>query len=318
VTRDEARKLLGGYATGSLTELERQLLFDAALEDQELFDELADEQALKELIELPGAKRRLLEALGPEPANRAWWAQPWPWAAAAVLTAVSVTMWLLVPKNQARLEIAQNVEAPAVAVVPQTEVANPNAANQDAVPPPATIQPPAKTESPAPEALEKRAIDTVAAPSVAPPPQAKDLAEALVAPRPPKPALALSDSIRVTGQPTAQGFLAANSAAPAVVPSGDALTYEVKDTGFLRIVPARAGVLEVTAGTRTLFPSNPVSAGTPIEVSIPLDMQQLRIDFAGTANAPAVTAVRSEATSGTLVMPANPNPRVAITIPAQR
>ncbi len=311
MTRDEGRKLLGGYATGSLTELERQLLFDAALDDQELFDELADEQALKELIELPGAKRRLLEALGPETSNRAWWAQPWPWAAAAVLAAVSVTVWLLVPKNEARIEIAQTVEAPI-----------PSAANQNAVPPPATVQPAPKAESPAPVTLEKSATETAAATAAQPPAQAKELAEArLAAPAAaPKPALALRDSIRITGQPAAQGFLATDSAvqAPATVPTGDALTYEVKDTGFLRIVPARAGVLEIMAGTRTLFPSNPVIAGTPIELSIPLDVQQLRIDFAGAANAPPVTAVRSEATSGTLVMPASPNPRAVITIPAQR
>jgi len=34
MTPDEARKLLGGYATGSLTEAERTALFEAALEDQ--------------------------------------------------------------------------------------------------------------------------------------------------------------------------------------------------------------------------------------------------------------------------------------------
>ncbi len=57
MTRDEIRKLIGGYATGSLTEAERKPLFEAALEDQELFDELAREQALKEMLDEPGAKR---------------------------------------------------------------------------------------------------------------------------------------------------------------------------------------------------------------------------------------------------------------------
>jgi len=63
VTRDEVEKLLGGYATGTLTAQERKLLFEAALADQALFNELADEQALKELLDNPHARRRLLTAL---------------------------------------------------------------------------------------------------------------------------------------------------------------------------------------------------------------------------------------------------------------
>ena len=47
---DDVRKLLGGYATGTLTDEERNLLFSAALEHQELFDALADEEALRELL----------------------------------------------------------------------------------------------------------------------------------------------------------------------------------------------------------------------------------------------------------------------------
>ena len=56
MTADEARKLLGGYATGSLTEAERKVLFEAALQDQELFDELAGEQVLKEVLDEPGTR----------------------------------------------------------------------------------------------------------------------------------------------------------------------------------------------------------------------------------------------------------------------
>jgi len=63
VTRDDVEKLLGGYATGTLTAQERKLLFEAALADQTLFNALADEQALKELLDNPHARRRLLTAL---------------------------------------------------------------------------------------------------------------------------------------------------------------------------------------------------------------------------------------------------------------
>ena len=60
---DDVRKLLGGYATGTLTEAERQQLFSAALEDQALFEALADEQALAELLEDPSARATLLNAV---------------------------------------------------------------------------------------------------------------------------------------------------------------------------------------------------------------------------------------------------------------
>ncbi len=40
MTQDEIRRLLGGYATNTLTDGERTALFEAALEDQELFDAL--------------------------------------------------------------------------------------------------------------------------------------------------------------------------------------------------------------------------------------------------------------------------------------
>jgi hypothetical protein len=102
------------------------------------------------------------------------------------------------------------------------------------------------------------------------------------------------------------------------IPSGEALTYEVRPTGILRIIPSRAGVLEVTFDGRSLFPTNPVIAGTPIEISIPLEAQQLRIDFAAAPNTPAPAAVQSQESTGTLTLPTGLNPRAVILIPAQR
>lgn len=64
----EAEKLLGGYATGTLTEAEKAVLFAAALEDQALFDALADEEVLRQLLADPEAKARLLQALAGRPA----------------------------------------------------------------------------------------------------------------------------------------------------------------------------------------------------------------------------------------------------------
>ena len=82
---DDIRNLLGGFATGTLTSEERQLLFTAALKDQELFDALADEEALRELLSDPASRRRLLQAIEPGGARlldrlsdpirlRRWWA----------------------------------------------------------------------------------------------------------------------------------------------------------------------------------------------------------------------------------------------------
>jgi hypothetical protein len=69
VNPDDIRKLVGGYATGSLTDQERALLFEAALDDQDLFDELAQEHALKELLEEPGVRQRLASSLVTSPSK---------------------------------------------------------------------------------------------------------------------------------------------------------------------------------------------------------------------------------------------------------
>jgi hypothetical protein len=75
MSRDEIQKLLGGYATDTLSEAERRALFAAALEDQDLFDALAEEQALRDVLLDPAARQQVIEALGParEPfAARLW------------------------------------------------------------------------------------------------------------------------------------------------------------------------------------------------------------------------------------------------------
>jgi hypothetical protein len=72
---EEIQKLLGGYATDTLSAAERSALFAAALEDQELFDALAKEHALREVLEDPASRQQLIAALGPSRdtlAARAW------------------------------------------------------------------------------------------------------------------------------------------------------------------------------------------------------------------------------------------------------
>lgn len=61
----DAERLLGGHATGTLTEAERAELFAAALDRQEVFEALLDEEALRELLTDPAARAALLAALAP-------------------------------------------------------------------------------------------------------------------------------------------------------------------------------------------------------------------------------------------------------------
>jgi hypothetical protein len=73
MTPEDIRKLVGGYATGTLTPEEEAALFAAALEDQELFDTLAREQSLRDLLRDPGARADLMAALDP-PQRAGFWA----------------------------------------------------------------------------------------------------------------------------------------------------------------------------------------------------------------------------------------------------
>ncbi len=80
-------RLLGGYATDTLTDQEKYELFQSALQDQELFDALADEESLKALLADPEARERILVSLrttsntqdsvaSSEPAEPRWFRQP--------------------------------------------------------------------------------------------------------------------------------------------------------------------------------------------------------------------------------------------------
>jgi hypothetical protein len=116
MSREEAHKLLGGYATGTLTPEERQALFEAALQDQELFDALAREEALREVLGDPTARARLLAAIddAPAPWYRGWWRLAPVAAMAAALVVVAVVELRQSSPSARPLRVA-NVAAPAVA-----------------------------------------------------------------------------------------------------------------------------------------------------------------------------------------------------------
>jgi len=92
MNREDIRKLLGGYATGTLTAAEQEALFAGALEDQELFDALAREQPLRDALGDPAARAQLLAALE-DAVPRRLAPSPWVvWPAAAAVSACAVLL----------------------------------------------------------------------------------------------------------------------------------------------------------------------------------------------------------------------------------
>jgi len=122
MSREEVRKLLGGYATGTLTAEEQQVLFEAALEDQEIFDALAREQGLRDLLRDPSARAEVLAALDDRPARGVWTWLRSPWVAGlamAGVAAVGVAVWQISRQPAAKQAlIAENRSAVPAPVPP--------------------------------------------------------------------------------------------------------------------------------------------------------------------------------------------------------
>src|ERR1019366_7372928 len=127
---EDIKKLLGGYATGTLTTEEQQALFAAALEDQELFDALAREQSLRDLLRDPAARAELLSALeAPAPRPVGFWQ----WlrrpvvaglATAGVAAIAIVAVWqgtrMASVSHQAQPVIVAELKRPELPPVPST------------------------------------------------------------------------------------------------------------------------------------------------------------------------------------------------------
>ena len=141
--REEAEQLLGGYATGTLTEAERRLLCEAALARQDLFDALADEEALRELLADPMARDQLLAALAPRVVPL--WRRPGVLGVAAGLLVAGLA-GLAVLHGPGGMAVPR---AAAPLPVPRADVATPAVkAPEPAVPKPPA--PPARKVAPAP------------------------------------------------------------------------------------------------------------------------------------------------------------------------
>jgi hypothetical protein len=197
--REDIEKLLGGYATGTLTDQERQALFEAALTDQALFEALAGEEAFKELLEDPHCRREIEQALRDRPRGflqrvTGWMRQPRVWALAGTL-AVSAVLAVVVFRTQSptrEFELAQRQPPPAQIVAPP------------ASPPPAADiagRPMSRAMAPRADkpALSKHAYEP------------ETLADGLTVPAPPPPATPIAESV-----PAAQAPMNLAATAPAV------------------------------------------------------------------------------------------------------
>ena len=143
---EEIRKLLGGYATNTLTDNERSALFEAALDDQDLFNALQDEQALKGLLADPASRQAIRQALERPVArarsawwSRRWWSKRWIWGGA--MAAVAATVFIVAVVHRRPSEPVKRVE-----IASNQQPANPEPAQAP------LDQPAAKTVKKAPQA----------------------------------------------------------------------------------------------------------------------------------------------------------------------
>jgi hypothetical protein len=145
MSKDEIRKLLGGYATQTLTPEEERILFEAAMDDQELFDALADEQSLRELLADPAARRELHQALVPQ---ETLWARTLAWfrkppslvLAGGLATALIMSIAIKDITRSPEYRQVSRIESP----VPPPEKEAPEPARSEPVPQTVPAQPKAK------------------------------------------------------------------------------------------------------------------------------------------------------------------------------
>ncbi len=209
MNRSEAEQLLGGHATGTLTEAEQRQLFAAALEHQELFDALADQEGLRELLADPAARAQLLSALAPgTPKVVPFWRRPGLLAAAASLL-VGTTAGLVYLRSPEAGRVPALQEAPKAAPKP--------------VEAPAAVAAPKSSPAPVPpqpKAVQATSPEEAARRNVQASPQEQE-AQRAEAPRPAALALpAASASKQVNASPKTEAAQDRARAVPGGVPGG--------------------------------------------------------------------------------------------------
>jgi hypothetical protein len=147
MSSEEIRKLLGGYATNTLSESERNALFKAALDDQELFNALQQEEALKDLLADPVTRAEIRHALELPASGRlraAWRMRWWAWGGAVSAVAAIAIVFAVIQRNQVpaskpeiQIASAEKAERPGPPPMPQQAETRAATAPQPAKPAPA-------------------------------------------------------------------------------------------------------------------------------------------------------------------------------------
>lgn len=299
MTSEQARKLLGGYATDSLTEAERKALFDAALDDQELFDALQQEEALKELLADPASRNQIQQALAEAPVSRpvrTWFSKAWfskvrLWGGLAGAVAAAVLIVAVIRSNDEQKFQITRVAPPAPAPTPAVEPA-----------PKKLESAPRRASSRSPRVLREPANSTVTGSLDTPPVPAPQAASA--PPPPPQPAPAIAGRIQAF-RDERQSLQAAAllrysltkrdaSGAYSVLPTnalpqpGDAVRLNVSTAldGYLslyqldpsgnwrQIFPAAGQNLRVAPNTTATIPDSPIVV-TDLEQKFRLTLQPM-------------------------------------------
>jgi hypothetical protein len=255
---EDIKKLLGGYATGTLTAEERQALFAAALEDQELFDALAREQSLRDLLRDPAARAELLSALD-TPASRT--GGFWQWlrrpavaglAMAGVAAIAVVAVWQ--GTRVAPMKLAEPV------IVADLKRPEPVPALSSAPPTAPARQPEASTRTKAGDAPAAAMTDKKSTLAIAPPPapaaiqalnerrDATDVAAPAMAPPPPHPAPAAVPALTAR-KAEAESTAAAQSAGAMSVAVPENLPLDARALFYLnQLAPGANAFVEPSGG----------------------------------------------------------------------
>jgi hypothetical protein len=241
VTPEDARKLIGGYATGNLADEERKALFEAALSEQELFDELVKEQALKDLLDDPHAREHLLDQLRRSPGRVSSSIAAWRWAAAGSLALATVMIAVVM------IRMADKPQAAPVFTATRLPAPAPPPIAAPVAPPSAQLRDLAPESAPKPEKSEKKVA--TAAPMAALPEQVDAMAKSKIANR---AAGALNAGLRYRILRRDANGIFAETAGDTVFDAGDAVRVRVE-------TPA-AGILSLSAGGE-LLASLAVEAG---------------------------------------------------------
>jgi hypothetical protein len=285
MNRQDIQKLLGGYATGTLTPEEQEALYAAALEDQELFDALGNEQALRDLLRDPVAKAELLSSLDAPASVRGGY---WAWlrrplvtglATAGVVAVSAIAVWhgthpaaLPSPAIVAELK-PQPVPVPAPpAALPEVVPKSPARRRLE------IRVPQEKNEAAAQTSLKKdmagslnSPVTTAAAPPPPPPPAAATPPPAPAAP-PVAPA-GVTDRVEVTATPSPQPVFRAQDASQDRL-ARDARTLFYENSLMRRETPAvssfSAGAITTQSAPKATVAGlrPPVADGAPASLGV--------------------------------------------------